>query len=137
MPEPLFQRRHLFLLAAIIALGLGLRLGVALRAPWFWDEGYVVEAAQGLSHGQRPQVSGLWEDGFFPLSTSQLAPLSAAPFVALAPPQDALLAVRLWALLLQGLAIALLAWLGQRLGGPALGLAAAALYACMSRRLPR
>jgi len=132
MPEPRFQRRHLFILAAILGLGLGLRLSVALRAPWFWDEGYVVEAAQDLSHGERPQVSGLWEDGFFPLSTSQLAPLSAAPLLALAPSQDALLAARIWALLLQGLAIALLAWLGLRLGGPALGLAAAALYACMS-----
>jgi len=57
-----------------------LRFSVALRAPWFWDEGYVVEAAQSLSHAQRAQVSGLWEDGFFPLSTSILAPLTAAPW---------------------------------------------------------
>ena len=127
-----FTRPQLLLLGLILGLGLGLRLNVALRAPWFWDEGYVVEAAQSLSHGQRPQVSGLWEDGFFPLSTSVLAPLTAAPLLALAPAKHAMLAARVWALLLQGLAMVLLAWLGSRLRSPGLGLGAAAIYAGMS-----
>ncbi|HXB97978.1 MAG TPA: hypothetical protein VNZ54_07985 [bacterium] len=127
-----FTPKHLLLLAAIVAVGLGLRLSVALRAPWFWDEGYVVEAAQCLSHGERPQVSGMWEDGFFPLSTSVLAPASAAPLLAMASGPDAMLAARIWAVLLQGLAMVLLAWLGLRLAGPGLGLAAAGIYAVMS-----
>jgi hypothetical protein len=118
-------------LAAIVALGLGLRLQVARHAPCFWDEGYLVEAAQSLAHAQRPQVSGLWQDGFFPLSTSALAPLSLAPLLALAPGPQALMAGRLWALLLQGLALLLLARAGARLGGWALGLLAAATYAAM------
>jgi hypothetical protein len=131
MKPAIFSRRETLILAAVIALGLGLRLSVAARAPWFWDEGYMVEAAQSLSHGQRPQVSGLWEDGFFPLSTSLLAPLSAAPLVALVPGPDAMDAARVWAVLLEGLVLVLLARLGMRLGGPMLGLAAAGLYALM------
>jgi hypothetical protein len=131
MKPAVFSRREALILAAVIALGLGLRLAVALRAPWFWDEGYMVEAAQSVAHAHRPQVSGLWEDGFFPLSTSVLAPLSAAPLLALVPGPDAMTAARVWAVLLEGLVLLLLARLGLRLGGPALGLAAAGLYALM------
>ncbi len=43
-----------------------------------------------------------------------------------------MLAARIWAVLLQGLALLLLAYVGLRLGGPVLGLAAAAVYAGMS-----
>lgn len=128
---PMFPRREALILAAIVALGLGLRLRVASRAPWFWDEGYVVEAAQSAARLERPQVGGMWEDGFFPLSGSLLAPLSVAPFVALVPGPDGMAAARLWALLMEGLVLLLLARLGLRLGGPALGLAAAGLYAVM------
>ena len=131
MKLAVFSRRETWILAAVLALGLGLRLTVAARAPWFWDEGYMVEAAQSLAHGQRPQVSGLWEDGFFPLSTSLLAPLSAAPLLALAPGPDAMAAARVWAVLLEGLVLVLLARLGSRLGGPMLGLAASGIYALM------
>jgi len=126
-----FLRRKVLILAAVMALGLGLRLAVALRAPWFWDEGYMVEAAQSMAHGQKPQVSGLWEDGFFPLSTSLLAPLSAAPLLALVPGPYAMTATRLWAVLMEGLVLFLLARVGRRFGSPILGLVAAGVYAVM------
>ncbi|MGH7441458.1 MAG: hypothetical protein ACREKE_02165, partial [bacterium] len=75
-----WSRWHSLTLAAIVLLGLAWRIHVALTAPWYWDEGYVAELAHALGSFARPHVGGLWEDGFLPLSTSVLAPLSAMPF---------------------------------------------------------
>jgi hypothetical protein len=105
-----------------------LRYSNGRTAPCYWDEGYVAQIASDLGRGQRPQAGELWEDGFFPLTASFLAPLSAAPFTRL-PGQDALHAVRLWAACLGGLSVLLLGLLGRRLGGTGLGLAAAAILA--------
>jgi hypothetical protein len=118
------------LLGFILVLGLGLRLEVALRAPWYWDEGYVAELARSFAAGGRPQAGAFWEDGFFPLSTSWLAPLSAAPWAALLS-RHALLGVRLWALFWQVLVLGLLFLLGRRLAGPRLGLLAALAWALL------
>jgi hypothetical protein len=116
-------RRHYLLF--VLGLALALRLYVALMAPYYWDEGYLVELARSLAHG-RGQIGALWQDGFFPLSTSFLAPFSAVPF-AQAP--DPMLGVRLWALGWELLCVLLLYRLGRRLGGSALGLLAALAYA--------
>jgi hypothetical protein len=125
---PAWTPFHSLILALIVLGGLGLRLAVALRAPWYWDEGYMAELARALGRVARPQVGGLWEDGFFPLSTSLLAPLSAAPF-ANAPWWTAITGVRLWAVLLEGLSLLLLARLAFQRAAPWRALAAAAAYA--------
>lgn len=122
---------HSAALALILLLGLLWRLAVALRAPWYWDEGYMAELAHALGRLGRAQVGALWEDGFFPLSTSLLAPLSAAPW-ANAPWWTAITGVRLWAVLLEGLSLALLARLAFRSRSPRLALATAACYAGLS-----
>lgn len=117
-------------LGGVLLLALALRLGVALKAPWYWDEGYVVELARALAHGGRPRVGGLWEDGFFPLSTSLLAPFTVVPFVAAAG-GSSMLGARLWAVLMGGLSTVLLALLGRRIASWGLGLLAAATYAVL------
>lgn len=110
--------------------GLGLRLGVAFTAPWYWDEGYVAELAQSLAKGGRPSLGGLWHDGFFPLSTPALLPWSAAPLAAL-PFWDAMTGVRVWAAFWDTACILLLFGLGRRWGGAALGWLAAGAYAVL------
>jgi hypothetical protein len=122
------RRRPALVLLLVALLGAGLRVREARHAAWYWDEGFVAQVAADLGRGQRPQAGELWEDGFFPLTASFLAPASAAPFTRL-PGHNALQAVRLWAALLGGLAVWLLGRVGWRLGGPALGLAAAAALA--------
>ena len=117
-------------LGLVLALALGLRLWVALHAPWYWDEGYVVELARSLARGGRPQVGGLWQDGFFPLSTSLLAPLTVTPF-AVVPWWSPMTGARVWAVLLEGLTLLLVALLGRRAGSARLGLLAAACYAAL------
>ncbi|HXC62994.1 MAG TPA: hypothetical protein VNZ67_01490, partial [bacterium] len=129
--RPAWGPAHGWALAAIVALGLAWRLAVALRAPWYWDEGYMAELSHALGRLGRAQVGGLWEDGFFPLSTSVLAPLSAAP-LANAPWWPAITGVRLWAVLLEGLSMALLARLAYRSRSPWLALATAGCYAGLS-----
>jgi hypothetical protein len=115
-------------LAGIALLGLGWRLAVALNAPWYWDEGYMAELARRLASLQRPQLGALWQDGFFPLSTSILAPLSAAPLAGLSWCSP-MTGVRLWAILLEGLALGLLAALARKHASPRRVLFAAACYA--------
>jgi hypothetical protein len=123
-----WTRASALALLALALLGAGLRCWDGRRAPCYWDEGYVAQVASDLGRGQRPQAGELWEDGFFPLTASFLAPLSAAPFTRL-PGQDALHAIRLWAACLGGMSVLLLGLLGGRLGGAGLGLAAAAALA--------
>ncbi|HXB96514.1 MAG TPA: hypothetical protein VNZ54_00585, partial [bacterium] len=130
-PAPPWKPAHSLALAALILAGLAWRLAVALRAPWYWDEGYMAELARALGHWGRPQAGGLWEDGFFPLSTSLLAPLSAAP-LANAPWWTAMTGVRLWAVLLEALSLGLLARLAHQRASPWRALAAAAAYALLS-----
>jgi hypothetical protein len=120
-------RPDAILLGLALAAAL-LRAWQGLHAAWYWDEGYMGQIAMDLGHGHRPQAGALWEDGFFPLSASWLAPLSAAPFTRL-PGLDPLAACRLWAALLGGLGAWLLGRVGSALAGPRLGLAAAAAYA--------
>jgi hypothetical protein len=115
-------------LAGLAAAGLAWRLSVALGAPWFWDEGYVVEIVRGLAHFSRPQAGGFWQDGFFPLTTSLLAPLSAMP-LAVFPFWSPMTGARVWAVLLEGAALLLLARLARKEERPALALAAVAAYA--------
>ena len=129
--RPAWGPAHSWALAAIVALGLAWRVAVALRAPCYWDEGYMAELAHALGRLGRAQVGGLWEDGFFPLSTSMLAPLSAAP-LANAPWWPAITGVRLWAVLWEGLSMALLARLAYRSKSAWLALATAACYAGLS-----
>jgi Dolichyl-phosphate-mannose-protein mannosyltransferase len=119
---------HSLALAGIAVLGLGWRLSVALSAPWYWDEGYMAELARCLGSLRRPQLGALWQDGFFPLSTSILAPLSAAPLARL-PWCTAMTGVRLWAVLLESVALGLVAVLARRHAAPRRALFAAACYA--------
>lgn len=123
-----WTRASALALLLLALLGAGLRWHNGRRAPCYWDEGYVAQIASDLGRGRRPQAGELWEDGFFPLTSSFLAPLSAAPFTRI-PGQDALHAVRLWAACLGGLSVLLLGLLGRRLGGSSLGLGAAAALA--------
>jgi hypothetical protein len=125
-----WSRRHSLALAGIGILGLGWRLFVVLNAPWYWDEGYVAELARCLGALHRPQLGALWQDGFFPLSTSILAPLSAAPFAAL-PWCSAMTGARLWALGLDALALGLVAALAWKRASPRRVLMAAASYALL------
>lgn len=117
---------------ALLAIGVGLllRLRVALSAPWYGDEGYVAELAQALGRAGRPSVGGLWHDGFFPLSSSWIAPWSASP-LALFPGWTAMTGVRLWALLWEGACLVFLALLGARWGSARLGAWAASAYAVL------
>lgn len=126
--NPDWKPRHSLALAGIALLGLGWRLWVALSAPWYWDEGYMAELARALGSLRRPQLGALWQDGFFPLSTSILAPLSAAPF-ANSPWWSAMTGVRLWAVLLEALALVLVATLAAKKAAPRRALLAAAFYA--------
>jgi len=115
---------------AVAVAGLLWRLSVALSAPWYWDEGYMAELAGALSTLSRAHVGGLWEDGFSPLSTSFLAPLSAAPFAS-APWWSAMTGVRLWAVFLDCLALGALVALVRPSVHPRRALLAAACYALL------
>jgi hypothetical protein len=131
--KPVFPRRWqwMLLLGSVLA-GMACRLAVALSASWAGDEGYMAELARGLGSWRRPQISGLWQDGFFPLSAGPLAALSALP-LAEAPWWNALTGVRLWAVLTEGLAVCLLAALGrsQSIPNQRRMFVAAALYAVL------
>jgi hypothetical protein len=109
-------------------LAVWLRVKRALWAPWYWDEGYLTEWAMDLAAGQAGHAGALWQNGLLPLTTSLLAPLSAAPFIKLLP-VEALLAVRIWAAVLSGISALLLGLIGRRLERPGTGLFAAALFA--------
>jgi hypothetical protein len=117
-------------LAAFALAGLAWRLSVALSAPWYWDEGYVVELSRSLASFARPQVGAFWEDGFFPLTTSFIAPLSAMPFTAWGA-WSPMTGARVWAVLLEGAAMGLLALLARKEGRPALTLAVLGAYALL------
>jgi len=114
--------------AAVIVGGLAWRLVVALTAPWYWDEGYVAELARAVGACTRPHVGGLWDDGFFPLTTSILAPLSAAPFAS-TPWWSAMVGVRLWAVSLECLTMLGLIRLALPSVRPRLALLALVCYA--------
>jgi hypothetical protein len=114
-------------LLGLAVLGLGLRIWRACSADWYWDEGYLAELALDLGRLQRPHSGALWFNGVLPITSSWLAPLSAAPFTWFFP-KNALLAVRLWAAVLGAVSVVLLGLAGQRLGGWKLGLPAAALF---------
>jgi hypothetical protein len=129
LPEPMKRLPSQLLLLLILLVAVLLRIQVALRAPWYWDEGYVVELAQSLAQGGRPQVGALWHDGFFPLSTSWLAPWSAVPFLHL--PGGPMLGVRVWAVLWEAVCVLLLFLVGRRWASERVGLVAAALYAVL------
>jgi hypothetical protein len=119
---------HAWALLGLAAVGVLLRLWRAHAADWYWDEGYLAELALDLGHLQRPHSGALWFNGVLPLTTSWLAPLSAAPFTWIFP-TNALAAVRLWSSLLGGLSVLGLGLAGRRLGGWRLGLSAATLFA--------
>jgi hypothetical protein len=116
---------------ALLGLGFlafGLRFWRARSAAWYWDEGYLTEWSMDLAAGQRGHAGALWQNGLLPLTTSLLAPLSAAPFVRFFP-GEALLAVRLWAAVLSALSALLLGLIGRRLERPGAGLLAALFFA--------
>ncbi|HTB22398.1 MAG TPA: hypothetical protein VK914_06805 [bacterium] len=121
---------HSIALACIVVAGIAWRLSVALNAPWYWDEGYVAELARCLGSLHRPQLGAMWQDGFFPLSTSVLAPLSAAPLASL-PWWSAMTGARLWAVGLEVLSLGLVAALAGKLASPRRVLFAAACYALL------
>lgn len=115
------------ILALLCAFGFGLRLWRALHADWYWDEGYLADVAWDLGRFQRPRSGALWFNGFLPLTTSWLAPLTAAPFTWLF--SSPLLAVRVWASFCGAVTVAFTGLAGRRLGGRRLGLVAAGLLA--------
>jgi hypothetical protein len=123
-----WRAMELPLLAAIVVGGLLCRLYVAFHAPWYWDEGYMAELARALGTLHRPALGALWQDGFFPLSTSMFAPLSAAP-LAVGPWWSAMLGVRIWAVILEALALGLTARLAGGAATHGRALIAAAAYA--------
>ncbi len=106
MPRPRILYCGIFLLA------LGLRLGQAFSAPWYGDEGAVTEISRGFAGPGAPAAGAIKYNGLFPVSTSWIPFVSAAPFALLGLP-----ALRLWAVLVELAALAALMALALRLGG--------------------
>jgi hypothetical protein len=125
---PALRSREGLALALIILAGVALRLWRAWHAAWYWDEGYLTEISGDLARGLRPRSGALWFNGLLPLTTSWLAPLSAAPFHWLVP-GPGLWAVRVWACTLESVSLLAVARIGWALGGPVAGLGAAAVLA--------
>lgn len=117
-----------YLFGVLLLCGLALRLRAALQLGWYTDEGYVATLLQEFKNGGFPRLGGRWQDGFLPLSCSYLIPISQFAF-AWIKGLNAMAAARLWGLVLEGLAIWLLALIGEASGSRRLGLIAAALYA--------